>query len=119
MATSAMLMRRYAPGVAFVAFERGPGEFEVAGLMLAGKPMRRKDRASWVREENANLRLASAYVCCGQAPPSALALKSMMEPSHKIIEEEIIEAFKLSLQALKDQCDVAIYGQDSDSSLKM
>jgi len=102
----AILMREHAPGVAFVRLGK---DEEIAGLTLVepyGAPADQQEDGR-VTDDTADLRLAIAYVCCGQLPPTALTLKALAQPLPWPVDDEILGALKRSVQHVEEKVATA------------
>ena len=101
---AAMLIARHAPGVAMISLPEDP-EHRSFGLTLveSGDKITPEDH-----ERVTSLRLAIAYVCCGQLPPTVLVQAGLQSAPDEDLPEPVADAFRVVLDRAKSSLDRAL-----------
>lgn len=112
------LMKLHAPGIALTCLlDTDPTDALGFTFVRSYADGVRKDPRH--RDESRDLRLAIAYVCMGQLPPSIVALEALSNPLPWPVDDAIVDALKKSAALLEDRCATAIRNIGASASPKM
>lgn len=117
LVVGADLMKLHAPGVA-LARPVGSRPDQASGFTFARSGSGRSGMDKRDSPGSEALRLASAFVCMGELPPSILVLKALSGPLPWPVDDVILDAFKRSIAAMESRCSDALQNIENDASLK-